>query len=402
MCTRPITTIDQNTGREITFSCRTCDDCIVSRKNDWVARGMAEMATAAHTYVITLTYRNNPDGTKPDSARAFKYADVQAWLWRIRAAAKRKYGKGVEIRYIIAGERGTQKDRVHWHVVLYASHDLFKLGKWYDFCFKAIGQPRVTRMDHWSLWPHGHVVTDEATQASLAYVLKYCVKDFFNVVKAKGTKRIAKAENSGASMFRMSKQPPIGWRFIQSKLDTFSDILQVPPKLELKIPGYSGYWWPRGIVRQNYLRELYLINKNCREEKGRDCPAWDTLLASVSDNEKDMEILTYGDIQQESENETQEGFEEQLRKRQRETAYRQRAGHERRNCGNLVPCLKCFNGLSPRSKAQFKEWLEFQKDQYGSWSVDYVNEQFKKERRINPFCKLHDEKGKFFDRSAFL
>lgn len=397
MCTNPITT--QSDVGEITFSCRNCDECIATRKNEWVARGCAEFATSNFSMIVNLTYRNRPDGTLPRSARAFNYADVQNYIKRIRKAAFKTYGKGVEIRYIVCGERGSQKDRVHWHMVLFSTHDLSKLGKWFDFVFKSIPDPRPGKMDHWSFWEHGHVQTDTVDQRGLSYILKYCIKDQFNVVKARGTGRIAKAENTGAGMFRMSKAPPIGWRYIEHKLDRLTETLAVPPSTEINVEGYSGFWWPRGKIRQDYLAALSVINDTHLDKFGRNCPSWATLLASVSENEKDLEALN---VLSNSENEeTPEQLEERLFELQRQTANRQKHAATRAKCGNLTLCQRCFNSLDAAQRLDLKNWRDVQEQQFdqspfGSTKEDY----FRRENRPNPFCGWKDESEKAFTFSA--
>jgi hypothetical protein len=403
MCSNPVTATNKETGEVCTFACRKCDDCIATRKNDWVARGVAEMATAEFTYCLNLTYRDNPDGTKPPAARAFKYRDVQLFLKRLRKAAAKEYGKGVEIRYIIAGERGSQRNRVHWHMILYASHDLFRLGKWYDFVFKAIDKPRPAQilpsgrrklpMDHWDLWPHGHVTTDTASQQSIAYVLKYCIKDMFNVVKSAGTPRISKAENDGAGMFRMSKEPPIGWRFMFAKLARLSATLSVPPSVEIKVPGYSGYWWPRGRAREEYLTGLRSINELCRQEKGRDAPGWSSLIASVSENQKDMELLNGPETQDQDEEYAE--FLRRMAEGQRELEAHQHHGQNRDRCGRTRVCAGCFAVLSDEERHDLKEWQALLKQQASlhrrgkrKLKPDAV---FRWENRPNPFCQRREE-----------
>jgi len=383
MCSNPITSTDVH-GVEITFSCRVCDDCIATRKNDWVARACAEQDTAAHTYVLNLTYRNNPDGTKPISARAFNYRDVQNLFKKIRSHAADHISDDFELRYIVCGERGTQRNRVHWHVIVFASHDIFALGKWTDFHGKPIDAPKPGRMAHWHpFWPHGHLTTDDVNQKTISYVLKYALKDMFNIVKAAGTKRYAKAENHGSSMFRMSKVPPIGWRYIEAKLNRLRDASAVPPSCQIQIPRYSGYWWPRGVVRQNYLKALAEINETHRAENGRDCAQWSTLVASLSENAKDLECLNVGLPETQ---ETPEEIAESILREQRLRTKAYQHAETRRNCGNVSLCAGCYASLNDDQKTDLSNWKDFLRGQYGK---DYKRK-FRRENRTNPFCNLSE------------
>lgn len=397
MCSEPITSLNKETGEEITFACRTCDDCLAARKGDWVARAMAETATSAHTFVITLTYRNGHN-EKPLGARAFRYRDVQLYLKALRASALRKYGDGVEIRYIVAGERGSQKNRVHWHMILWASHDLRKLGKWFDFWMAPIVGPRPTRMDHWTLWPHGHVVTDVADQQTMAYILKYCLKDMFNIEKSRDTKRHHKAENHGASMFRMSKKPPIGLRFLEGKIERLRELCAVPPRTEIAIPGYSGgkgYWWPRGLMREVWLTALREINKTHRERFGRNCPQWSTLLASVEQNEKDLEVLN--GLEEEAAESPKE-FEEELRAKQRLATLNFAVERRRAECGRIGICAQCFNSLGDDERQEFLDWkaLQYQQAEDCGFVKRDADKWFRQQNRPNPFCFYREEREKDF------
>src|SRR5690554_1488542 len=122
---------------DVEFACRTCNECISARKNDWVARAMAEKAVSGETIAIELTYRNSLDGTLPDAAKAFKYRDVQLFLKRLRKAYTDEYRQAGEIRYIVVGERGSKRKRVHWHMVIFSDRPISTLGKWTDF----VGNP---------------------------------------------------------------------------------------------------------------------------------------------------------------------------------------------------------------------------------------------------------------------
>ncbi|WP_282127564.1 rolling circle replication-associated protein [Roseobacter litoralis] len=355
---------------------------------------MAEMATAKHAVVLNLTYRNRPDGTLPVSARAFQYHDVQIFMKRIRNAAKKHYGKDFELRYLVCGERGSQRNRVHWHVILFSSHNILTLGKWYDFFFKAILMPRPKRMDHWDLWDHGHIVMDEASQASISYTLKYALKDQFNVVKSKGTSRYAKSENNGSAMFRMSKSPPIGWRYLESKIQRLRETLSVPPSTNVNVTRYSGFWWPRGTIREWYLKALAEINDTHREINGRDCPQWNTLLASLSENENDLENLN---VIPQDEQETPQELEEEIARKQTISSIASRAEAERNKCGRAHVCEACFNTMDIDTRAEFESWKTFQKHQYGeNWFSA-----FSTERRPNPFCAFRAEKEKYFVDEAY-
>ncbi|UAB90386.1 hypothetical protein I5192_06915 [Ruegeria sp. SCSIO 43209] len=315
---------------------------------------MAEKTVVAETLVINLTYRNNADGTLPPRAKAFHYSDVQAFLKSLREEYYRTYTTRGEISYVVAGERGSKRGRVHWHMIIFGERPFKHLGVWKDENNdKVIPGNRPGRKpnskeyyrDHWQYWPHGHVTTDNPDQGTLAYVLKYALKDQFNVVNSKGTMREAKSENDGASYFRMSKVPPIGFRWLERKCEEWERKLIVPVTLNLNVPDYSGYWYPKGKQREYLLNRLHHINKLRNQKYGQDCPQWNALLASVSVVEKDWEGLIYGEIEE---------YEQEYDER----AWQEKLGHWkakiRKRCGGIYPCRKCYRGLNAEAKDGLK------------------------------------------------
>lgn len=377
------------------FACRVCDECVATRKNDWVARAMAERATSTEAFLITLTYRNNPDGSQPDGARAFRYQHVQTFLKRLREEYARQYQARGEIRYIVAGERGEKRDRVHWHMVIFADRPISTLGKWVDYFKRALLGPRVGKkkaLDFWSMWDHGQVDVHEPTQAGMAYVLKYALKDQFNEVKSRRTGRFTQSEQHAASYFRMSKKPPIGFRFLEKRLDEFETERIVPVKAQLRVPGYSGYWWPKGKLREYFLDRLHLINEQRIEETGRPCPQWTSLLASVEQMNKDWERLVYGPDEK-----TEGGGEEDFDNWAEELRIGSERAAIRSRCGGARVCRLCFRGQPQEAGADFRSWYAAQVREYVTSGdprpISFEN-WYREKREINPFCILRDEDGR--------
>lgn len=389
MCSEP-PTIDGNT-----FACRRCNECIKARKNDWVARCMAEKSTSGEAVAIELTYRNNADGSMPEAAQAFRYKDVEAFFNRLRQAYFREYKVRGEIRFICAGERGSQKGRVHWHLIVFGDRKFSNLGQWHDFVFKQIdgpifSQPRKKAvMLQWGLWPHGHVVIKEGNQETFAYAVKYALKDQFNVVKSKGTMRESKAENHGASYFRMSKQPPIGFRFLERMCDSWDARLVVPTSLHLKVPDYSGFWWPKGQLREYLLDRLFEINERRKELLGRDAPQWFPLLASLESVEKDWETLVYGPQQENHEEYAIESWQRRLAEAQEKRLKQWRDSEEQRCCGGIRVCRLCWRGKEKEERARYRAWYSEQVAEYvtdESDNLGTLDKWFREKGQFNPHC----------------
>jgi hypothetical protein len=410
MCTKPFQ-IDAETK----VACRECDACLSARKNDWVGRAMAEKAVAEATFVVTLTYRPLPNGDKPIGARVFRYEDVKKFFKNVRERYYRKYGVRGDLRYIIAGETGSKKGRVHWHVVIFSKLSLNDVGVWsdtpqYDGDLDPVDfeetEMEVEKRKHWSCWKHGHVLVQEPGERGIRYVLKYLLKDQFNVLKSKGNKRFSSAENYSASMFRMSKLPPIGWRFLAKKLEGLCAIGAVPPSVEVQIPDAKGFWWPRGQMRTDYLYGLHLINEKRKRETGKDCAQWSSLVHSVSQTgiEADLEVLLNG---WQAEQRSSQGkierdwidFKVDFRKRQR---LRDQAVADRkivRRCGHITPCDRCAEGRSVEVLAELererRHWFVLWSERYSSKDDELAERCFEEwwvdRSRISRGCKYRDD-----------
>jgi hypothetical protein len=343
MCSRPPTTDD---GKQ--FACRSCNECIATRRHGWVGRAMAEKATSEHMLAFTLTYDDDTPENR-DSAAMFNYFDVRLWLARVRDAIKRAEKPG-SVRFIVAGEQGERNGRCHWHVILYSYTDLLQLGSYSRFGKPVTGAQNMLTVGskkvrlHWDLWGRGFVTVQAGDEASAHYCLSYALKDQFSNEKSRETMREAHGENFATGLFRPSKRPPIGAVWLWSKLDRLQAMGAVLPSIQLSIPGFAGYYVPQGSYRTELLWGLRGINDWCRMTTGVDAPQWSSLLQSLAENPPDLEILS--DVKEE--HSTQDGFdtdEARFAFRSREAAANKRRGEIVRRCGGQLACSDCLHLL---------------------------------------------------------
>lgn len=170
MCLAPVQIDSSNV-----VACRKCRVCRDNRKWDYVGRAWAEAQLATKTVAVTMTYRGNVVG-----AVVPQYRDWQLFLKGLR-------NDGYKVRYMVAGEFGSLRGRMHWHAIL------FFYGK------VPVMQLDTERWD-WAYWPHGFTYVQNPDHAKgIAYVAKYALKD----------------ENSqgSAKSLMVSKKPPLGEAF---------------------------------------------------------------------------------------------------------------------------------------------------------------------------------------------
>lgn len=300
MCSDPQTFISKTTGAEVVGACRICDECIAARRAGWVARAMAEKTQWQHALCVSLTYDDKAPGGY-DAARFFAYHDVRAFIQRVTAALRR-IDKALFVRFICAGEQGSRNGRCHWHLILYSDHDLRTLGT-VSLGGQVLKDPesmmtvgKKKRRLHWSLWavnkyPLGFVTFGDADQAGASYVVSYCLKDQFTSEKSMGKGREAKSEAFATGLFRQSKRPAIGEKWLWQKLQGLDEISAGLPNTNLKVPGLSWYWYPSGSMREKLLWGLLAINQRSIWAGRGEVPQWSGLLEACKDNPSDLEIL---------------------------------------------------------------------------------------------------------------
>lgn len=389
MCSRP----QEKDGN--TFACRTCDDCIATRRSNWISRAMAEKTDHKHALCVALSYDDETEENR-DAARMFAYADVRAFMARLRSYLRRRKLPS-SIRFLCAGEQGDRFGRCHWHLILYSDADLTKVG-----IFKLRG--RVVTSDnekdfytegkrkrrlHWDQWGKGFVTMQKPDQGGMHYVLSYCLKDQFTEQKSRDTMREAKSENFATGLFRMSKRPAIGERFVVRKMVALDASGSVLPSLKITIPETSGFWVPNGTLRKLPLVMLTGINQRVRWATGADAPQWSSLQASLKDMQSDLELMNGEETQNPDDYESDEAI---FARRSRETAERQRRGEMAFRCGGAYPCTECLHDLPETTITSLgleRLWPEDGGEwQYRPLAGEKTLRDLQRERGkgINPYC----------------
>lgn len=379
MCLNPITI----SGTLNVFACRSCNECVETRVNEWAVRALAEAQVAGHTYAITFTYADLPTG-RPVGATVFKYRDIQLMLKLLRTNYSRHYGGVGEIRYIACGEQGSKgTKRVHWHVILYSDRDIRPAIEWVDFETKKPVAPSDVLTDknyNTDIWPHGHCLMQKPDARGIRYALKYALKNQFGIAKSEGTNRLPDAEVWAASFFRMSKKPPIGMRYLERLVSDAAANKQVYPSLRVHVPKSDGFWYLNNRFAQYWVSAMAEINRQIRAETGRDAAAWSSLLTAIEESERMSgnaelsELARYGSEKDRGPSAdarrvvggawlvagTPEADAERRATLESYLAARKGAGSAsavRRNdadtvgrCGGFAPCAACARGLGPEAR----------------------------------------------------
>lgn len=349
---------------------------------------------------------------------------------RINRRRKREQGESYEpvtIEYLVCGERGSDKNRVHWHIILYSDENLYETGQWADFLqqwkagykpsdgpkqeFLVDPKPDRAHQKIWDLWPYGLVTIDKADEAGIEYVLKYILKDQFSAQASKGTLRQTKSENAASSHF--VKTPSIGLRWLIQRLAEWRKEDRVPTSLNLTVPGYNGYWWPKGIYREYLIEGIRIINDEINHKHGRNAPQWSTLLSTLEtpslkkDKDRMLGIEEYDEYAPE---EIEKEYE-QLQSNLRQQASAAQQGAVRHRCGGIDVCKACWRSFEPETDIFYRVWFKQEAkrlakkiDKGPTRKTEYAlyDDAFRKEGRVNPFCQQqHHKVRKYIYGSAF-
>lgn len=227
MCITPCYLDD---GTEV--ACRYCWQCKENRVNDLVGRCIAESRYAEKTYAVTLTYAKEAGV----NAVTLIYKDIQVFLKRLR----RRYGK---VRYICAGEYGTEKGRAHWHIGLFFYEKDPKPQNMPQLRFGEKLPPNEYRVD-WEPWEHGFSYFQEPQfdGGDFRYLMKYAIKD--------------QDLDSSDRKLSMSKKPPLGHHFMMDLAKRHVDEAVIPRSFKYKIAG---------VRKNNGKEKIFMMQGKTRE-----------------------------------------------------------------------------------------------------------------------------------------
>lgn len=152
-----------NIVRTLTLSCGQCIGCRLERSRQWAVRCMHEASLYPDNCFVTLTYS---DEHLPDD-RSLYYRHFQLFMKRLI-----KHAKKSGIRFYMCGEYGEEKNRPHYHAVIFN----------FDFPDKTYWSTgpdnhklyKSELLDR--LWGYGGCLLGSVTFQSAAYVARYVMK----------------------------------------------------------------------------------------------------------------------------------------------------------------------------------------------------------------------------------
>lgn len=153
-----------NPNNPITLPCDQCIGCRIARSQEWATRCYHESQMHPQNCFLTLTFS---DEHLPENYSVAK-RDTQLFVKRLRKSLGSK-----QIRFFANGEYGDQRDRPHYHLLIF-NHD-FNDKLLHSTCPHT--DQKLYTSEHLSkLWTFGHSSTGAVTYQSAGYVARYILK----------------------------------------------------------------------------------------------------------------------------------------------------------------------------------------------------------------------------------
>lgn len=145
---------------KIPVPCGKCPPCKLNRVNAWVFRLVQEEKYSTGAIFATMTYDVHSVPITTNGYMTLSPEDFRLYMKRLRKKVKQVYGRGISVKYFVAGEYGTVGGRPHYHAIIFNVPDKRMI------------------VDCWSIngVSIGGVHLGEVTQDSIAYCMKYIDK----------------------------------------------------------------------------------------------------------------------------------------------------------------------------------------------------------------------------------
>lgn len=136
----------------VPLPCGKCPNCKMRRVKDWIFRLREEDKISSCSAFVTLTYDTKFVPISKNNFMTLDKRDCQLFFKRLR---KRLPNGHPKIKYYLVGEYGDERDRPHYHIILFNTRDIEALS---------------------SAWGKGTVHMGNVSGPSIAYTTKYIDK----------------------------------------------------------------------------------------------------------------------------------------------------------------------------------------------------------------------------------
>lgn len=181
--------------RTLRVRCGRCVGCRMASARSWSIRCAHEARLFDENAFLTLTY----DDAYLPAKRGLQHEDVQKFLKRVR--------KIQDARYFMCGEYGPSSLRPHYHMLLFGGS---------------------ASVEYEEIWGLGHVKSDPISDARIAYVTGYTLKE-----------SPTPPHDGVAKPYRqMSRRPGLGSRFFEKYRSDFDKDYAIWDGRKVALPAY--------------------------------------------------------------------------------------------------------------------------------------------------------------------
>lgn len=237
------------------LACGQCIGCRIEQARQWSVRCMHEASLHdPDNEFVTLTY--DDDHLPADGSLNLRH--VQLFLKRLR-----RHFRGANIRYFLSGEYGADRDRPHYHALLFGVRFPDRV----YFKRSPSGERIYTSKTLTDLWKLGFASTGEVTAQSANYVARYVQKKLTGPMQYKYERIDQNGEvyKLKPEFGIMSKRPAIGKRWLDKYMtDIYPSGMMVHNGITQRPPRY--YDKQHQKRRPSHHRRLQIE----REIKARD------------------------------------------------------------------------------------------------------------------------------------
>jgi len=119
------TQVQMKNGQTFWFPCRKCHCCKGNRINDLTGKLIAQSLSSYDVWFWTLTYDDALIADQDINPTLFRRVEhVQNFINAIRMQGERATGQRINLSYFACYEKGEQRKRGHWHVLLFWNTDV--------------------------------------------------------------------------------------------------------------------------------------------------------------------------------------------------------------------------------------------------------------------------------------
>lgn len=253
-CTHPIMV------KGLKVPCGQCTSCRLNFSSMWALRCVLESQEYKDNVFLTLTY---DEDHLPENKSVSK-REMQNFMKRFRKSVY-----PAKVRFYLSGEYGSQKNRPHYHLLIFGigvNHPVFENLRW-DMKYQGFWCTCKAWKDEKGK-SLGHCFIGSVSIASAQYVAKYVMKKR----KGKGSKKYYQDLGVDPEFCLCSRRPGIGMNYLKkmSKQLMHTDYISVEGK-RFPLPRYFIQKLkeqdPDYVLRSMVKNYLHQVSENDRKDK---------------------------------------------------------------------------------------------------------------------------------------